>query len=203
MKQRAARVAWLCCALSLGFGTPALADHPVQRVNTASAGWPIGGFALVDPRGAPFTQDNLYEHWTLLLLEADGHCGAPCDAALSALAGLVQRIHATRAIKSVQVVLVSPAADGSPPERMGQHLARLDPRFIAAAGSRSTLQRLADDLGVALPGLASEASPTSLYRSGTGSIWVIGPDGILRTELLPPFDVLLLTAEFMKTRARR
>jgi hypothetical protein len=32
---------------------------------------------------------------------------------------------------------------------------------------------------------------------------VIGPDGILRAELLPPYDVLLLTAEFMKIRSRR
>jgi hypothetical protein len=32
---------------------------------------------------------------------------------------------------------------------------------------------------------------------------VIGPDGILRAELSRFFDVLRLTAEFMKTRVRR
>jgi len=79
--------------------------------------------------------------------------------------------------------------------RMGQYLARFDPRFIGAVGSRPILQKLADDLSVAPPGLENEAS--------SGSIWVIGPDAIRRTELLPPFDVLPLTAEFMRTRARR
>jgi len=196
--KRAACLAWLGYALSLG----AVADRLPQQVNTASAGWPLGAFALTDHRGAPFTQENLRGRWTLLLLE-DDRCGAPCDSALSALAGLFQRIHATQAIRTTQVVLILPDPHGNPSERLGQYLARFDPRFIAALGSRPTLQRLADDLGVAPPGFANEASSKRVSRNGAGSIWVIGPDGILRTELLPPFDVLLLTAEFMKTRARR
>jgi protein SCO1/2 len=200
--KRAACLAWLGCALSLGPLTPALADRLPQQVNPASAGWPLGAFTLTDHRGAPFTQENLRGRWTLLLLE-DGRCGAPCEAALSALAGLYRRIHATQAIRTLQGVLILPEPHGGPPERLGQTLARFDPRFIGAHGSRAALQGLADDLGVALPGFASEASPGYVSHGGAGSIWVIGPDGILRAELLPPFDVLLLTAEFMKIRSRR
>lgn len=200
--KRAARVAWLGCTLSLGSLSPTLADRLPQQVNQAGAGWPIGDFALTDHRGAPFTQDNLRGRWTLLLL-GDSRCGAPCEAALSALAGLYRRIHATQAIKTMQVVLASPDAQGDPPERLGQTLARFDPRFIAAAGSRPALQGLADDLGVTVPGHANAGASGSAFRNGAGSIWVIGPDGILRTELLPPFDVLQLTAEFMKIRSRR
>lgn len=187
--KRVACLAWLGCTLGLGYATPALADRLPQQVNLEAAGWPLGDFALTDHRGAPFTQENLRGRWTLLLLE-DSRCGAPCEAALSALAGLYRRIHATQAIQTMQVVLVLPDSHGYPPERLGPYLARFDPRFIGAYGSRATLRGLADDLGVA-------------RRSGAGSIWVIGPDGILRSELLPPFDVLLLTAEFMKTRSRR
>jgi protein SCO1 len=195
--RRAACLAWLGCALGLGPVTPALADRLPQQVNPSPAGWPLGNFALTDHRGVPFTQENLRGRWTLLLLE-DDRCGAPCEAALSALAGLFRRIHATQAIQTMQVVLVLPDAHGDPPEQLGPYLARFDPRFLGAVGSRATLQGLADDLGVALPGPAAASA-----RSRAGSIWVIGPDGILRTELLPPFDVLLLTAEFMKTRSRR
>lgn len=194
-------LAWLVCALSLGPITPALAGRLPQKVNQASAGWPLGAFALTDHRGASFTEENLRGRWTLLLLE-DG-CGAPCEAALSALAGLYRRINETQAIKTVQVVLVLPDAHGGPPERMGPYLARFDPRFIGAVGSDATLQRLADDLGLARPGPANVASSSSISHSGAGSIWVVGPDGIQRTELLPPFEVLQLTAEFMRVRARR
>lgn len=67
--KRAACLTWLCCALSLGAITPALANRLPQQVNQASAGWPLGNFALTDHHGAPFTQENLRGRWTLLLLE--------------------------------------------------------------------------------------------------------------------------------------
>lgn len=195
--RRAAHLAGLICALGL-MAAPALADRLPQRVNPTVAGWPVGPFVLTDHRGAPFTQDRLNGRWTLLVLE-DNRCGAPCEAALTALAGLFRRIHATQALKRMQVVLVAPGSSGEPSERLEPYLARFDPRFIGVHGSRSALQELADDLGAALPDPASQAAPLD----HSGSIWVIGPDGILRAEFLPPFDVLLLTAEFMKIRARR
>jgi len=37
--------------------------------------------------------------------------------------------------------------------------------------------------------------------SYAGSLVLIGPDGVVRVEFLPPFDPLLLTAEYLKTRA--
>jgi protein SCO1/2 len=143
---------------------------------------------MTDQHGAPFTQENLRGRWTLLLLENNG-CDAPCEAALATLAGVFSRIHATQAVQTMQVVLLLP--DGKMPELLGQYLARFDSRFIGAQGSRRTLQRIADDFGVAFP------------RSGAGSIWMIGPDGVVRAELLPPFEVRLLTAEVMKARSRR
>lgn len=185
--KRATRLAWLGCVLGLVAATAAVAERLPQQVSRAAAGWPLGDFALTDQRGVPFTQENLRGRWTLLLLD-DG-CSAPCEAALAALSGLFGRIHATQAIQTVQVVLVLPT--GAAPERLGPYLARFDPRFIGARGPQPALQGLADDLGVTPPG------------RNAGSIWLIGPDGILRAELLPPFDVRLLTAEFMKTRSRR
>jgi protein SCO1/2 len=193
--RRTARRFWLGCALLLASFAPAHAEHPAQRVDTAAAGWPLAEFALTDQRGAPFTKDRLRGRWTLLLLE-DSACADPCETALAALAGLFERIRDTQAVRTVQVVLVTPGRDGEPPQRLGHVLARHDPRFIAASGSRAALAGLADDLGGALPDDAG--SP----RKGAGSIWMIGPDGILRGELLPPFDVLALTSQFMRTRAR-
>lgn len=197
--KRAAALAWLC-TLALGC-TAALAERAPQRVNRASAGWPLGAFVLNDHRGLPFTEARLSGRWTLLLL-GDRGCGTPCDAALTAVAGLIQRIRETRAVESVQVVMVSPAPGDEPARWLGPYLARFDPRFIGVHGPSSALQGLAADLGATLPDTQGEAPPPG-GSPAAGSIWVVGPDAILRGELLPPFDVRLLTAEFLKIRARR
>jgi protein SCO1/2 len=154
--RRAACLVWLGCAISLGYATPVLAGRLPQQVNLATAGWPLGDFVLTDHRGAPFTQENLRGRWTLLLLEYG--CGAPCEAALTALAGVYRRIDQTQAIRTMQVVLVLPTPDGDPPGRLGQSLARFDPRFIGAVGSRPILQGLADGVWSGFPALRCAAA---------------------------------------------
>jgi hypothetical protein len=39
--------------------------------------------------------------------------------------------------------------------------------------------------------------------AGRGALLLVGPDAVLRSELLPPYDPLLLTAEYLRTRSRR
>lgn len=39
--------------------------------------------------------------------------------------------------------------------------------------------------------------------SEPGALLLIGPDAVLRTDLLPPYDPLLLSSKYMRTRARR
>lgn len=190
--RQSAILAALCCLLGLGSASLALADHFQQKLDRAAAGWPLADFELTDQRGAPFTRDNLQGRWTLLLLENEP-CEAPCEAALRALAGLFQRIQSTQAVRAMQVVLVSPQRD-EPPGKLGQYVESHDPRFLSARGPRATWQGLADDLGVA---------GGSRYRGTSGLIWLIGPDGIVRVQFLPPYNVPLLTAEVLKIRARR
>lgn len=184
----------------LGFGpfSPALAER--QRVARINGGWPIDDFTLIDQHGKAFTREHLRGRWTLVLF-GDTRCGEHCTAVLSALEGMCQRIAPTQKLKTTQVLFVSLGADT--PERLQQYLASFNDRFIGASGPSATVARLADDLGVAetLP----EPSGASGTRAGDypGVLSLVDPDGVVWGQFLPPFDVMLLTARYLKTRVGR
>jgi protein SCO1 len=175
---------------------PALAhEGESQRVSLASQGWPVDSFTLVDQNGNTFTQERLQGQWTFVLF-GDTHCGQPCTEALSALVAMDQRIARAKAIKTTQVLFVSLDPQRDTPEVLRQYLTSFDDHFIGVSGSLEALKRLTADLGVPVP--ASGVDKTSY----DGSLVLIGPDRVVREELLPPFDPLLLTAEYLRTRAR-
>ncbi len=186
--------------LALGTGSP-LADRAQdQRVSWDSSGWPIGDLALVDHLGASFDNDNLRGRWTLLAI-ADSRCGDPCAGTVAPLAGLLRRIAGAKVIETTQVVLVSLR-----PEDTAADLARLfpfqEPRLIGVTGPPESLAQLADDLQIRDPRTSDSQAVTPGGQGHAGSIWLIGPDGVIRAELLPPFDVPLLTAAYLKLRLK-
>lgn len=154
----------------------------------------IGEFILTDQYGAAFTQEHLQGRWTFLLL-GDSRRDESCTAALPALSAMFRRIASTRVVRLTQVLFVSldPKHDSS--DKLAEYLTAFDSRFIGASGNRENLTRLAEDLNPpgAPPGAGGKA----------GSLWLIGPDGIVRGEFLPPYDVLQLTERFLKTRIGR
>jgi len=176
--------------------SPTLAhDGESQRVNLASQGWPVDSFTLVDQYGNALTQERLQGQWTFVLV-GDTHCGQPCTEALSALAAMFLRIARAKAVKTTQVLFVSLDPQRDTPEVLRRYLIAFDDRFIGVSGSLQTLKGLTEDLGASVP--ASGVDKTRY----AGSLVLIGPDRVVRMELLPPFDPLLLTAEYLKTRAR-
>lgn len=187
--------AFATAALAVTLAAPALADQAdPQRVDRALEGWMIGDFTLIDQHGNAFTQEHLENRWTFLLL-GDTRCAESCTAALSALTGMRQRIARTEVVKMTQVLFVSLDSQRDSPERLRLYLAPFDPHFIGASGRRENLARLSADL------TAPEAQPGT--RTSAGSLWLIGPDRYVRSELLPPYDVQQLTARFLKTRIGR
>jgi cytochrome oxidase Cu insertion factor (SCO1/SenC/PrrC family) len=184
-----------------GATTPSVATHtPEQALGQASAGWPIGDLALVDTDGNPFVTRDLHERWTLLAV-ADSRCGERCDGTLSALSGMLRRIAGTRVLSTTQVVVVSLRADDAPAD-LGRLLAPYDPRLIGVTGRAEDLAGLADDLGIDIGSGAGPSFTPLGVENRIGSLWLIGPDGTIRAELLPPFDPLLLTAAYLKLRLR-
>jgi protein SCO1/2 len=196
-------LAAIFCVPCMGAITEVRADHAeTQRVSRLAAGWPIDAFTLVDQRGEPFTQQQLQGRWTFVLL-GDVRCGEPCTSALSTLAGMYRRIARTEAMKTTQVLFISLDPERDTATQLRKYLAPFDERFIGAIGSRQTLRRLTDDMGVSARVLAQPRSISAGSNNYSGSLLLIGPDGSVRSEFLPPFDLLLLTAEYLKTRVRR
>jgi protein SCO1/2 len=104
-------------------------------------------------------------------------------------------------MQTTQVLFISLDPERDTPTRLQKHLAPFDERFIGATGSKQILRRLADDLSVAN---GAQAGPVSSGNGRyNGSLLLIGPDVVVRVEFLPPFDMLLLTAEYLKTRTRK
>jgi protein SCO1/2 len=169
---------------------PCVAEAVAQAVDRALAGWPLADVALQTASGRAFTREDLTGRWTFLLLRP-GPCDAPCDAALSALSGLHRRIAGTVAVHTTQVIVVSTKPGAVSPD-LRQRVAAYDERFIALGGTPDALEDLARDLAVNAPGAALR-----------GSLWLIGPDAVIRAELLPPYDVAALTATYLRTRMRR
>ena len=188
--------AFMIALFGVTSAAPALAE-PVepQRTSRLTGGWPVDDFVLTDQHGRTFTQEQLIGQWTFVLL-GDTRCGERCAAALAALTGMRQRIAGTTRVKTTQVLFVSLAQ--ASPEELRRYLAPYDEHFIGASGSPQTVARLADELGIAaaVP-VSSRAAPG---RNHTGALSLIDPDGIVWGQFLPPFEVTMLTARYLKTR---
>jgi len=169
-------------------GSASLAHHDSkQRVDRALEGWPIEAFVLVDQHGAKFTNERLLGRWTFVLV-GDTRCAQPCADSLAALQGLSKRIHRTEAILTTQVLFVSLDRRRDTPAALKKYLAPYDPHWIGATGPAPALARLTDDLNLAGAGPGS-------------SLALVGPQGFLHTVYTAPFDVLRLTADYLKARA--
>lgn len=186
----------LCLALVVAelaalLAGPAVADHEAaQRVDRELDGWLLGDFSLIDYDGRAFTQERLKGRWTFVLF-GDTRCSERCIPALEALAGMRRRIAKTYALKTTQVLFVSLDPERDTGERLRRYLAPFDAQFVGASGSPDTLARLAGEV-------RSPGTPLT-----PGLLLLIGPDRDVRGQYLPPYDVLLLTAQFMKTRGGR
>lgn len=194
MAARSAFTALLSIGLVLAAAPGRGDEPPPQRVDLALAGWPIGELALVDQIGRPVTQQTLQGQWTFVVLTSGG-CSEACAAALAALAGLYRRIARAAVLRTTQVIVVSLDPRHTPADLYGR-LVTYDPRFVAAGGPSAAVAALARELGVA------DVPATPPEEGDSGAMWLIDSNGVIRAQLLPPYDVPLLTASYLRTRAR-
>jgi protein SCO1 len=190
------------CVLGLQSSMPVRADHTgSQRVSRVSEAWPVGDFTLVDQYGKAFTGKQMLARWSFIVL-GNTHCAEPCKTVLTALTGMLQRIAGTKPIETTQVLFVSLDPERDSPASLQKYLAPFDKRFVGVTGSKQTLKQLAADLGMSARFPVSPGTATAGDNKYNGSLLLMGPDGTVLSEFLPPFDVSLLAAEYLKTRVR-
>ena len=176
-------------ALGLALALASGAHHEAKpRVERGPKGWPVADFALVDQQGAALARDALLDRWTFVVF-GDTACLERCTPALAALATLSKRIGATQVIRDTRVLFVS-RDERDTPARLRDFVARYDDRWVAATGSVQAVTQLADELGI-------------LGKAAGAAVVLVGPDGSMQAEYLPPYDALLITADYLKMRKCR
>jgi protein SCO1/2 len=185
-----AALARLAGALGVALALASAAHHEAKpRVERGSKGWPVADFVLVDQQGAALARDALLDRWTFVVF-GDTACLERCTPALAALATLSKRIGATQVMRDTRVLFVSRDAERDTPARLTDFISRYDHRWVAATGSVEAVTRLADELGL-------------LGKPAGAAVVLVGPDGALQAEYLPPYDALLITADYLKVRKCR
>ena len=108
---------------------------------TAGAASVGGPFALVDSKGAPFTQDSLKGAWSLLYFGFT-HCPDICPDELEKVAAVTDALAAEHGVAVTPVfVSVDPARD--PPPVVGAYVAEFHPRMVGLTGSEAAVKEAA------------------------------------------------------------
>ncbi|MGH8729865.1 MAG: SCO family protein [Burkholderiales bacterium] len=173
---------------------PVLADGaPLINVNLNPDAWPIEPFTLLDHHGQRFTEAHLEGQWTFVVF-GDTRCAERCGAAMTALAGVRERMGKAQAGDDTQVLFISVAPERD--ERLGDFVTRFNRTFIGASGSPETLAQLSALLNV-------RVSPDQSAVSEPAPIMLVDPDGFPKAQFFPPYDAAALTSEYLRIRLCR
>lgn len=182
------------CAASLSGAARDEGKPPALRFDRGSDGWPVPEFTLTDQHGDALTRQRLLGQWTFVLF-GDTRCRARCSDGLRAMAALRERIAGTQVVHSTQLVFVSLDGARDDAKRLAAYVAPYGGELVAATGSAAMLRLVADELG------ATQRAERA--QGHDGALVLVGPEGLLRAVYLPPYDVRLLTADYMLKRAKR
>jgi protein SCO1/2 len=158
----------------------------------------VGNFSLIDHAGAPFTDDRLEGHWTLLFFGFT-HCPDICPTTLSDLAELKQQLQGTEADETVVVMLsVDPARDT--PERLSQYVPYFHPDFLGVTGAFESILSVTQRLNA--PFRKVTASDGSYQMEHSANVALMNPrgdyHGFFRAPLdIPKMRVTLRSAQYL------
>lgn len=129
-------------------------------------------FTLVSSNQQPFTQANLYQHWTLLYF-GFSHCNSICPATLDLLAHTFAKLHST--YPTLQIVFVSLDPDRDTPDVLANYMQHFDSHFIGVSGPIKTIHAIQARFGIYS---ARDNAPDANYQlQHTSSILLIDPKG--------------------------
>lgn len=160
--------------------------------------WPnpptINSFALIDDRGAAFTEDALAGHWTMLFFGYT-HCPDICPSTLATLKLVRMGLRDNTAVADKgQVVLVSLDAARDTPEVLRGYLAHFGPGFRGASGPPEALHLLTRQLAASFTRVSTEENG-DYWFDHSAAVYLIAPDLRVVGEFLPPLEPSRLIRE--------
>jgi protein SCO1/2 len=151
----------------------------------------IEPFNLVTVNHAPFSQENLLNHWTFLFFSYT-RCGENCVKTLSSLNRTYNAL--STKFPSLQMVVVSLDPKHDSPEILKSYLQSFNEKFIGATGAKDQLIKLQKQLGMLAQQLPLDNAKT--YR--TNSILLINPQGQLQALLSPNLNFTQMSEQVQR-----
>jgi protein SCO1/2 len=133
----------------------------------------IKPFKLTTAKNEPFTERNLYHHWTLLFFGFT-HCADFCPTTLTLMTRIYPKLHQNH--PNLQFIFLSIDPERDTPDVLKQYTQSYHPDFMAVTGKIHELHKLQSQLGIVasrVPGTQS----THYQMQHTTSILLINPQG--------------------------
>lgn len=127
-------------------------------------------FELVSTTHQRFTQQNFYQHWTLLFF-GFSHCKTICPATLHSLKQIYNELQHDQ--PNLQVVFISIDPKQDTPDELAHYLQTIHPAFIGASGQIQELNKMKSQFGI-FSGLDPNDSSQIMHSP---SLLLINPHG--------------------------
>jgi protein SCO1/2 len=159
---------------------------------------PLGHFTLDSTLDRPFTNQNLFGHWTMMFF-GYAHCPQICPRALSMASEIWRAFPEKKPHPNAQFVFVTLDPEIDTVEVLKPFLRQFHPDFIGLTGPQAETMRLSKASGVyswADPEHDGSTGPKIIDHSAT--FLLIGPDGRLKALFSPPHDGLGIVRDLKK-----
>ena len=158
--------------------SPAVSDH-VRHYPTAKA---LPAFQMTDHNGAPFTNEQLQGHWSIMLIGYT-FCPDVCPTTLAMLSGVHTDIEHSIG-QPLQVVFISADPERDTQERLNLYINYFSERFTAIFGPQERLYPLASSLGLVYGRYEREHSDYYLVDH-SASIVLVNPQAKIEAVFRP------------------
>lgn len=169
------------------------ATHPsgsdnVRHYPTAKV---LPAFQMTDHNGAPFTNEQLQGHWSIMLIGYT-FCPDVCPTTLAMLSGVHTEIEHSIG-QPLQVVFISADPERDTQERLSLYINYFSERFTAIFGPQERLYPLASSLGLVYGRYEREHSDYYLVDH-SASIVLVNPQAKIEAVFRPqPNDIGIYT----------
>lgn len=133
----------------------------------------VNSFDLMTTEGKPFTQKDLYQHWTLVFFGFT-HCSQICPASLDVLKRAYVSLKQTHPDLQVVFISLDPSRDN--PATLSKYVSSFNKEFIGVSGKIDTLRKLQSQFGV-YSERDDSASDSNYQLMHSGNIFLINPRG--------------------------
>lgn len=151
----------------------------------------LPAFTLTDFDGKPFTNANLQGHWTIVFAGFTT-CPDICPSTLTLMKGVIGDLGSRAG--EVKLLLLSVDPERDTPERLKNYMQYFDPRFTAATGPNTELDKLARAMSFVytkVPG----ATPETYTMDHSAALMLINPEGQLAGFFTAPHRRAALVAD--------